>query len=132
MVVGIFSPYGAHITRRVSSPEAEELLYRPNAVGNRSHIMFRDYMGGDQTVAWVATAGRGTNIFPENPSTSDFLHYLVAHHIWDPFKFVQFSFLIKSNRAISAAIIVSFSISPYGKTTFSAVSHQAKPILLLP
>lgn len=92
------APFGISLTKRYVSPGGERELYRPYEVGLRSAssaIELVDYMGGDDTVERVATAGHGRTIFPEQPSQQEFIGHLTAHGIHKPFKSVQLKFSMR-------------------------------------
>lgn len=86
------SPFGVSMTKRYVSPGGERELYRQYEVGLRgacSTIELVDYMGGDDMVERVATAGHGRAIFPEQPSQQEFIGHLAACGLYEPFKSVQ-------------------------------------------
>lgn len=93
------NPYGFSITKRLVIPAAEKLLYRKHSTFGEEQITLVDYMGGDQEVERVATAGHMSAIFPEKPDRPDFLAHLEAKGIEVPFKAVQLKFQIQCSIA---------------------------------
>ncbi len=98
------NPYGINLTNRLVVPYAEKLLFSRNNVPG-GHITLVDYMGGDETIARVATAGHGLSIFPENPQLPDFLEHLAAKSILEPFKSVQLKFMIQSGIRVALDVV---------------------------
>lgn len=90
-------PYGQSTTKRLVVPAAEKALYTEHKAGTSHFVQLVDYMGGDQMIERVATAGHGRTIFPENPPLTDFLKHLNAKAIYQPFKSVHFKFRIQSS-----------------------------------
>ena len=86
------APFGLNTTKRYVSKTGEEELYKIHKISNHGEIELVDYMGGDETVERVATAGHGKSIFTGNPDLSDFMEYLNSHGIYKPFKFVHLKF----------------------------------------
>lgn len=82
------NPHGISITKRYVSPGGEKELFTPYNT-RHGNIELVDYMGGDDTVVRVATAGHGTSIFPEYPDTDDFIAHLNSSRMLAPFKSVQ-------------------------------------------
>ncbi|MGV8142294.1 MAG: FAD-dependent thymidylate synthase [Candidatus Pacearchaeota archaeon] len=83
------APFGINHTKRYVSQGAESRLYKIESPANHGEVELVDYMGGDEMVVRVATAGRGTRIFPEHPDQKEFLTHLAASGIYDPFSAVQ-------------------------------------------
>lgn len=85
-------PFGNNLTKRFVSEGGECVLYSPRKVSGHGEVTLVDYMGGDDTIEMVATAGRMRKIFPEKISQADFLGYLAEHGIHRPFKFGQLKY----------------------------------------
>lgn len=99
-------PYGVSLTKRLVVPDAEKLLFVPNNVSQSGSITLVDYMGGDEMVERVATAGHGLSIFPENPHLPDFIEHLAVNGILEPFRSVQFKLTVQSS--IKAALEIVY------------------------
>ena len=99
-------PYGVEYTKRVVVREAEERLYQRYTTDADHHfVTFIDYMGGDDGIERVATAGHGVGIFKEQPERSDFFRHLVAKSLLVPFKSVLLRFHIQSSIADALHIV---------------------------
>jgi len=90
------NPFGINNTKRFVSPEGEKELYVKHSIRNHGCVELVDYMGGDEMVERIATAGHGRNIFTEKPSQNLFLSYLATNGILEPFSSVQLKFSIQS------------------------------------
>ncbi len=110
------------LTKRYVSSGAERLLgalsyvgkpegYTPEEGNDSGLLALMDYMGGDETVVRVATAGHGLDIFPERPEEPAFLRHLAAKGISAPFKSVQFQFAIQAPIEAALAFVYSQRIS---------------------
>lgn len=89
------------LTKRLVSPGAEKWLHEAHLVdpqGEYKEGMFSlmDYMGGDESVIRVATAGHGLRIFSELPDDKKFLEHLAAKGIMAPFRSVQLQFWMET------------------------------------
>ncbi len=97
------------LTKRYVSPGAEtwmkgafyidgsgevDLFNRQKSRSNTLELV--DYMGGDQTVIRVATAGHGLGIFRQHQEEDSFLEHLVAKGIHTPFRSVKFQFCMQT------------------------------------
>ena len=89
-------PFGLNKTKRYVSEGGERQLFVSHRVGESGSVELVDYMGGDATVERVATAGHGRGIFREQPTQEDFLRYLIANGIYEPFKSVHVKASIQS------------------------------------
>ena len=90
------SPFGINQTKRYVSKNGESILFKQDQIGNTGLVELVDYMGGDGTVERVATAGHGSNIFPEKPSRANLIRHLVASGTYQPFSSVQLKFHIQT------------------------------------
>ncbi len=100
------APYGTALTKRLVVPQAEDQLYRRYTTDSEHHfVTFIDYMGGDQMIERVATAGHGITIFKEKPEQVDFFKHLITQSILTPFKSVIFRFHIQSSIADALHIV---------------------------
>ena len=100
------SPFGINQTKRYVSENGESILFKQDRIGNTGLVELVDYMGGDGTVERVATAGHGSNIFPEKPSRANLIRHLVASGTYQPFSSVQLKFHIQS--PIEAALTLVY------------------------
>jgi thymidylate synthase (FAD) len=89
------SDNGTNLTGRYVSHGGEKNLFVKYNTGQGS-VELVDYMGGDDMVARVATAGYGPSVFPENPSLPDFLSYITDRGITTPFKSVHLKLKVAS------------------------------------
>ena len=108
------SPFGITLTKRNVSPNGEKQLYVPHSVKG-GLVELVDYMGSDEMVERVATAGHGRKIFPENPDQQDFINYLAINGITEPFSSVQLKFSIQSpiETALSVVYEQKASVNEY-------------------
>ncbi len=122
------SPFGVNLTRRYVSSGAEDHLYNVNRIRGGT-VELVDYMGGDATVERVATAGYGRSIFPENPSQSQFMDYLVRRGIFAPFSSVQLKFAIQSpiETALSLVYEQRASVNEYSGRYSEMLSDSFLP-----
>src|SRR3989344_1113426 len=90
------NPFGINLTKRYVSEAAEELLYKKFSIGNSCSVELVDYMGGDESVERVSTAGYGREIFSENPEQKEFINYLSTNGIYQSFRSVQFKFSVQA------------------------------------
>jgi len=109
------TPFGISTTKRSVSDGGENQLFREYTVGGHATIELVDYMGSDDTVERVATAGHGRGIFPENPEQKSFLMYLAGKGIHEPFTSVQlkFSFQAPIRTALTFVYEPSASVNEY-------------------
>ena len=112
------NPYGFSKTKRETSLQAEEILFRsyrlydqkavrisggkPEFVDNPTKIRLVDYIGGDDTIILAATNGFGLGIF--RPSKKDFFRSLRTKKVLEPFKFTELKFHIEC--PIKPALII--------------------------
>ena len=104
-------PHGVNLTKRYVSSFAETELFNPHETSDGGTIELVDYMGGDPVIERAATAGRGRNIFPENPHLSDFMHYLKDNGIINPFKFTQLKISIQAPIDVALDLVYSQACS---------------------
>ncbi len=109
------NPFGVNKTKRYVSDGAEKRLFDYYHIYNSGFLSLVDYMGGDATVERVATAGHGTRIFPEKPSTDDFINHISSKKIIEPFKSVQLKFQIQApiETALTLVYEPSASVNEY-------------------
>ncbi|MBI5797428.1 FAD-dependent thymidylate synthase [Candidatus Woesearchaeota archaeon] len=111
------------LTKRLVSPGAEKWLggarYIDGSGSLDSHdfgtrtgsLELVDYMGGDESVIRVATAGHGTGIFPEKPNDDDFLRHLVTKGISTPFRSVQLQFWMQGSIETALTFVYDTRVS---------------------
>jgi thymidylate synthase (FAD) len=105
------APFGTNKTRRYVSCGGEGELFQSKDILRHGSIELVDYMGGDETVERVATAGHGRGIFPEKPGQEDFIGYLGSRGIIDPFRSVQFKFSIQAPIEVALRLVYNQSAS---------------------
>ncbi len=105
------SPFGINLTKRLVSYFGEEELYKSYSIDDHGEIEFIDYMGGDEIVERVATAGHGRKIFQEKPSQQEFIDYLNAKGIYEPFKSVHLKFSIQAPIETALTLVYEPSVS---------------------
>lgn len=105
------APFGIRETKRYVSPGGEDILFESDLMGDNGLVELVDYMGGDATVERVATAGYGTDIFPERPSRSELINYLAASGIRAPFSSVQLKFNIRSPIEVALTLVYDQGVS---------------------
>src|SRR3989344_8435190 len=89
-------PFKTNLTKRYVSTGGEEVLFKKYDVGNSGSVELIDYMGGDETVERVATAGHGRVIVQPYLDQDIFISSLGYRGILQPFKSVQLKFSIQS------------------------------------
>jgi thymidylate synthase (FAD) len=89
------APYGINATKRSVSEGGEDLLFKELDVANHGSVTLIDYLGSDDVIERVATAGHGRRIFPEESSQRDFLSHIAEIGIRRPFSFGQMKFLVE-------------------------------------
>ena len=99
------NPFGINQTKRFVSKGAEDSLYKKHSPRSHGEVELVDYMGGDETVARVATAGHGIEFFPEKPNQYDFLKHLVTKRITEPFMPVQLKFSMQMPIRVALAFV---------------------------
>ncbi len=109
------NPFGENKTKRYVSDSAEKKLFDYHNIYDSGFVSLVDYMGGDTTVERAATAGHGKNIFPEKPSTDDFINHISSKKIIEPFKSVQLKFQIQApiETALTLVYEPSSSVNEY-------------------
>ncbi|MBU2497176.1 MAG: FAD-dependent thymidylate synthase [Nanoarchaeota archaeon] len=128
-----FNPYGFSKTKRETSFEAEEILFKSykmykqkavrisegnsEFVDNPSQIRLIDYIGGDDTMLLAATGGFGLDI-TQFKSQIDFFRFLRQNKIREPFKFTELKFHIEC--PIKPALI----IVPYSEANVNEYSGR--------
>jgi len=109
-------PYGENLTRRPVVAAAEQRLFSVTDTdfsGDSSHnLTLIDYMGGDEMILRVATAGHGPSIFPEKPSPRELFKVLVRKHIWVPFKSTQIKVIVNSSIDDALHLVYDPNASP--------------------
>ena len=108
---GDFSPFGNNLTKRYVSSGGEKALFNKYDAGNTGSVELVDYMGGDETVERVATAGHGREIFPEQIDQKDFIYHLGYRNILPPFKSVQFKFVVQSPIEVALDFVYEPSVN---------------------
>ena len=81
-------------TRRVNSPELEDLLYKPIKVLDHGFIRVVDYMGNDSSIVQAARVsyGKGTKKVNQDKGL---INYLMRHRHTTPFEMCDIKFHIK-------------------------------------
>ena len=92
----VHNPFGINPTKRYVSSGGEAVLFNKYYVGNSGSVELVDYMGGDDTVERVATAGHGRVIVQPHLDQDIFISSLGYKGILQPFKSVQLKFSIQS------------------------------------
>ncbi|MCH7568786.1 MAG: FAD-dependent thymidylate synthase [Nanoarchaeota archaeon] len=123
------APYGISLTKRLVSDGGENELFRSYGIDGHGSLELVDYMGGDEMVERVATAGHGREIFLENPESHDFLHNLVASGISEPFTSVQLKFSFQSpiDTALTFVYFPEISVNEYSGR-YSLMLDSALPL----
>ena len=104
-------PFKTNLTKRYVSLGGEDVLFKKYGIGNSGSVELIDYMGGDETVERVATAGHGRGIFPEGIAQEDFIYHLGYKRIFQPFKSVQLKFSIQSPIEVALDFVYEPSVS---------------------
>ncbi len=83
-----------YTTKRVTVPEAEEILGKAFPVLDKGHVRLVDYMGGDESIVQAAriSYGKGTKKLSEDKGL---LRYLMRHRHTTPFEMVEMKFHVK-------------------------------------
>lgn len=105
------APHGISMTRRFVSEGAEQDLFYSHSVDGHGSIELIDYMGGDETVERVATAGAGLRVFPESPDRELFFEHLIARGITEPFTAVLGRWIIRSPIETALDLVYPASVS---------------------
>ena len=87
-------PHGINQTKRITSPEAEKILYHPFPVLDHGFVRLVDYLGGDESIVKAARVsyGRGTKQVHEDRGL---IRYLMRHRHTTPFEMVELTFHAK-------------------------------------
>ena len=86
------TPYSEErATRRLTNPEAEEMLGKKIPCLDRGFVYLVDYMGGDASIVQAARVsyGLGTKTVNEDRGL---IRYLLRHRHTTPFEMVEFKF----------------------------------------
>ena len=85
---------GAGLTRRVTVPALEEILYEALPVLDHGFIRVVDYMGDDEAVVQAARVsyGRGTRRTSEDQGL---INYLMRHRHTTPFEMCEIKYHVK-------------------------------------
>lgn len=81
-------PFGISRTKRLTCSTAEDILYKEFRVFDQGFVRLVDYMGGDDSVVYAATGGKGLDLV-NNINNYDLFNYLHMSEMKDPFDFVQ-------------------------------------------
>jgi hypothetical protein len=94
------------LTRRPVSEGGERHLLQDHRIENHGTVTLVDYMGSDEAIARIATAGHDRTIFPENPSRQELLNHCDQHRIYEPFKFAQLKIFVQAPIAVALHPVV--------------------------
>ena len=82
------------VTRRVTVPALEEILYEPYLVLDHGFVRVIDYMGNDQAVVQAARVSYGKGTKKSNEDRG-LIYYLMRHQHTTPFEMCEIKFHIK-------------------------------------
>lgn len=107
------APFGISKTKRFVSEGGEKALYIPHGVGKHDsgYVALVDYMGGDGTIEYAATATRGRGIFNLQPTQQDFLAFLAGNGITRPFRWSQLKLEVQVPISVALRIVYNPSVN---------------------
>ena len=87
-------PHGINQTKRITSPDAEKILYHPFHVLDHGFVRLVDYLGSDESIVKAARVsyGKGTKKVQEDRGL---IRYLMRHRHTTPFEMVELTFHAK-------------------------------------
>lgn len=88
------NPNGENVTKRITSLEAEKVLYSPQQCLDHGFVRLVDYMGTDESIVQSARVsyGKGTKTISEDRGL---IRYLMRHRHTTPFEMVELKFHAK-------------------------------------